>query len=316
MWPRVTRRCSAFMRPIEQQISLLVNHGPDTGPVLSGSPGVVDTRSRCARTIEAGPAPPRAAAVPAALRDAASVMTPELQPLPRAPRCVCPASTNVRRPVVTDARASLTWRAFRWSRRPTSPIPPAYPGSVPPARQLNASGGQDHEDDLPRIVPRRQGRPPASCSTVGRAMPPGSWSPTASPYGPTPPTPWPSSSIPPTTAWGASATPTPSASGSRPAEARSASAVADQALEAVHGGLAHGEDRAARELKDGDYVSLGIGLPTPCCGRVAEPRSKPSEWEPGICAQVPRLGGHQSASQDASVPSADRLLTRATPSCL
>jgi hypothetical protein len=34
MWSRVTRRCSAFMRLIEQQISLLVNYGPDAGPAF------------------------------------------------------------------------------------------------------------------------------------------------------------------------------------------------------------------------------------------------------------------------------------------
>ncbi|GGS56518.1 hypothetical protein GCM10010270_28960 [Streptomyces violaceus] len=37
MWTRLTRRCSAFMRLLEQDISLFVNHGSDAGRELSGS---------------------------------------------------------------------------------------------------------------------------------------------------------------------------------------------------------------------------------------------------------------------------------------
>lgn len=110
MWSRVTRRCSAFMRSIEQYISRLVNHGPDAGRSSSGS-CAVDTGARWPHTIEDGPAPPRAAAAPAALRDAAIVMTPETGPPAWYPRRLCANSVNVCRRVVTGVRAS-PWRAF------------------------------------------------------------------------------------------------------------------------------------------------------------------------------------------------------------
>ncbi len=64
MWPRVTRRCSAFMQSIEQYISRLVNYGPDAGR-RPGNSRAVGTCAPWPHTTEEGPAPPRVAAAPA-----------------------------------------------------------------------------------------------------------------------------------------------------------------------------------------------------------------------------------------------------------
>ncbi|GAA2768276.1 hypothetical protein GCM10010103_73180 [Streptomyces paradoxus] len=57
MWPRVTRRCSAFMRLLEQDDSSFVNQGPyggrELGPTGARAWRVVDTRVCRPHTIGA-----------------------------------------------------------------------------------------------------------------------------------------------------------------------------------------------------------------------------------------------------------------------
>lgn len=97
------------MRLIEQYISRLVNYGPDAGRALSTS-CAVDTCALWPHTIEDGPAPPRVAAAPAALRGAAAVMTPKPGRMPRTRAVSARIPMNVWARVVTGVRASLPWR--------------------------------------------------------------------------------------------------------------------------------------------------------------------------------------------------------------